>query len=158
MKKNIRTVLLGELLLLVAVFAFNVIVTSGVHGFSWYLDIPSIILMFVFLVPGLMIMGEWKNFLKAFSVGIKPYSLLELKNIIGAVGVAQKLVVCSALFSIIIAGVAVLGCVNDLSLIGPNLAICFLSGFYAVIIEFFLLPLKLNAEKRMNEEMDFEDE
>ena len=158
MKKNIRTVLLGELILLVAVFAFNVIVTSGVRGFSWYLDIPSIVLMFVFLVPGLMVMGEWKNFVKAFSVGIKPYSLLELKSIIGAIGVAQKLVICSALLSIIIAGVAVLGCVGDLSLIGPNLAICFLSGLYAVIIEFFLLPLRLNAEKRMNEEMDLEDE
>lgn len=158
MKKNIRTVLLGELILLVAVFVFNVIVTSGVRGFSWYLDIPSIVLMFVFLVPGLMVMGEWKNFVKAFSVGIKPYSLLELKSIIGAIGVAQKLVICSALLSIIIAGVAVLGCIGDLSLIGPNLAICFLSGLYAVIIEFFLLPLKLNAEKRMNEEMDLEDE
>ena len=141
MKKNIKTILLGELLLLVAVFAFNVIVTSGFYGFSWYLDIPSIILMFVFLVPGLMIMGEWKNFLKAFSVGIKPYSLI-----------------CSALFSIIIAGVAILGSLSDISTIGPNLAVCFLSGFYAVIIEFFLLPLKLNAEKRMNEAMDFEDE
>ena len=32
--------------------------------------------------------------------------------------------------------------------------VCFLSGFYAVIIEFFLLPLKLNAERKMNEEMD----
>ena len=30
----------------------------------------------------------------------------------------------------------------------------FLSGFYAVIIEFLLLPLKLNAERKMNEEMD----
>lgn len=158
MKKNIRTVLLGELILLVAVFAFNVLVTSGVGGFSWYLDIPSIVLMFVFLVPGLMVMGEWKNFVKAFSVGIKPYSLLELKSIIGAIGVAQKLAICSALLSIIIASVAVLGCIGDLSLIGPNLAICFLSGLYAVIIEFFLLPLKLNAEKRMNEEMDLEDE
>ena len=158
MKKNIRTVLLGELILLVAVFVFNVLVTSGVGGFSWYLDIPSIVLLFVFLVPGLMVMGEWKNFVKAFSVGIKPYSLLELKSIIGAIGVAQKLVICSALLSIIIAGVAVLGCIGDLSLIGPNLAICFLSGLYAVIIEFFLLPLKLNAEKRMNEEMDLEDE
>ena len=158
MKKNIRTVLLGELILLVAVFVFNVLVTSGIHGFSWYLDIPSIVLMFVFLVPGLMVMGEWKNFVKAFSVGIKPYSLLELKSIIGAIGVAQKLAICSALLSIIIAGVAVLGCISDLSLIGPNLAICFLSGLYAVIIEFFLLPLKLNAEKRMNEEMDLEDE
>lgn len=158
MKKNIRTVLLGELILLVAVFVFNVLVTSGVRGFSWYLDIPSIVLMFVFLVPGLMVMGEWKNFVKAFSVGIKPYSLLELKSIIGAIGVAQKLVICSALLSIIIAGVAALGCISDLSLIGPNLAICFLSGLYAVIIEFFLLPLKLNAEKRMNEEMDLEDE
>ena len=58
----------------------------------------------------------------------------------------------------IISGVILLGRLDDPSTIGPNLAVCFLSGFYAVIIEFILLPLKLNAERKMNEEMDLEDD
>ena len=95
-----------------------------------------------------------KDFIKAFSVGIKPFSLLQLKNIIEAVDAAQKLTVYGALFAIIISGVLIMGRLNDPSTLGPNLAVCFLSGFYAVIIEFLLLPLRLNAERRMNEEMD----
>ncbi|WP_022778131.1 hypothetical protein [Butyrivibrio sp. AE3009] len=51
-----------------------------------------------------------------------------------------------------------MGHLSEPETFGPNLAVCFLSGFYAVIIEFFLLPLKLNAERKMNEEMDMEDE
>jgi flagellar motor component MotA len=103
-------------------------------------------------------MGAWKDFIKAFSVGTKHYSLLELKNILGAVSTAQKLVVLGALFALIISAIVVLGQVSDASLIGPNLAICFLSAFYAVIIELLLLPLHLNVEREMNREMDFEDE
>lgn len=103
-------------------------------------------------------MGEWKDFTKAFSVGIKQYSLLELKNIIGAVDAAQKLTVCGALFAIIMSGVLLVGRLDDPSTIGPNLAVCFLAGFYAVIVEFFFLPLRLNAERKMNEEMDLGDE
>ena len=91
-------------------------------------------------------MGAWKDFIKAFSVGIKPFSLLQLKNIIEAVDAAQKLTVYGALFAIIISGVLIMGRLNDPSTLGPNLAVCFLSGFYAVIIEFLLLPLRLNAE------------
>ena len=98
-------------------------------------------------------MGAWKDFINAFSVGIKPFSLLQLKNIIEAVDAAQKLTVCGALFAIIISGVLIMGRL-DSSMMGPNLAVCFLSGFYAVIIEFLLLPLRLNAERKMNEEMD----
>ena len=98
-------------------------------------------------------MGAWKDFTKAFSVGIKPYSLLELKNIIEAVDAAQKLTVFGALFAIIISGVQIMGRLVP-SMMGPGLAVCFLSGLYAVIIEFLLLPLRLNAERKMNEEMD----
>ena len=115
---------------------------------------PPIIPKIANLIPGLIIMGEWKDFLKAFSVGIKPYSLLELKNIIGAVDAAQKLTIYGALFAIIISGVLLMGRLDTPSTIGPNLAVCFLAGFYAVIIEFLLLPLRLNAERKMNEEMD----
>lgn len=154
--KNIKLVILGEILLLVVTFLFNIFVCGG--NIAWYLDIPSIILILVILIPGLIIMGAWKDFIKAFSVGTKHYSLLELKNILGAVSTAQKLVVLGALFALIISAIVVLGQVSDASLIGPNLAICFLTAFYAVIIEMLLLPLHLNVEREMNREMDFEDE
>ena len=146
--KNIRFVLLCELFLFAAVFILNIIM--GNWGFSaivWFLVLPV-------LIPGLLIMGAWKDFVRSFSVGIRQYSLLELKNIINAVQAAQKLTIFAALFAIIISGVQLLGRFDDPSTIGPNLAVCFLSGFYAIIIEFLMLPLRLNAEKKMNEEMD----
>lgn len=153
--KNIRLVLLGELLLFLGIFLFNVLLGGwGVSAIAWFLDIPSILLIAIVLIPGLLIMGAWKDFTKAFSVGIKKFSLLELKNIIEAVNAAQKLTIYGALFAIIISGVLLLGRLDDPSTFGPNLAVCFLSGLYAVIIEFLLLPLRLNAEKKMNEEMD----
>ena len=159
MKKNIRLVLLGELVLFVAVFLFNVLMWKpAFSSISWFIDLPSLLLILMILIPGLLIMGEWKDFVKAFSVGIHDYSLLELKNIIEAVDAAQKLTLHGALFAIIISGVLLLGQLDDASTIGPRLAICFLAGFYAVIIEFFLLPLKLNAKRKMNEEMDLGDE
>ena len=72
--------------------------------------------------------------------------------------VAQKLVVLGTLFSIITSAVLVLRGVDDLSKLGPQVAICLLSGFYAVILELFLLPLRMNTERKMNEEMDLGDE
>ncbi len=159
MKKNIRVILMGELILFVALFIFNIVLGSGgMSAVVWFIDLPSILMILMLLIPGLLIMGEWKDFTKAFSVGIKRYSLLELKNIIGAVDAAQKLNIYGAFFAIIISGVLLLGRLEDPSTIGPNLAVCFLAGFYAVIVEFFLLPLRLNAERKMNEEMDLGDE
>ena len=159
MKKNIRFVLLGDLCLFIAVFAFIIIMGGWrISAVLWFLDPPSLIIIALVLIPGLLIMGEWKDFVKAFSVGIKPYGLLELKNITQAVGAAQKLTMHGALFAIIVSGVLLLGRLDDPSTIGPNLAVCFMSGLYAVIIEFFLLPLKLNSERKMNEEMDLGDE
>lgn len=159
MKNNIRVVLIGELLLFVAIFIFNIILgTWGISAIAWFFDIPSLLMILMVLIPGLLIMGEWTDFMKSFSVGIKQYSLLELKNIIGAVDAAQKLTIYGALFAIIISGILLLGRLEEPSTIGPNLAVCFLAGFYAVIFEFFLLPLRLNTERKMNEEMDLGDE
>ena len=153
--KNIRFVLLGELLLFLGIFLLNIFLGGwGLSIITWFLDLPSLLAIAFIFFPGLIIMGVWKDFINAFSVGIKPFSLLQLKNIIGAVDAAQKLTILGALFAIIISGVLVIGKLNDPSTIGPNLAVCFLAGFYAVIIEFLLLPLKLNAERKMNEEMD----
>lgn len=158
MKRNIRTVVLGESILLIVILLCNILMGGGIHALSWFIDIPSILLILIALVPGLLIMGVWKDFIKSFSVGIKPYSLLELKNIIGAVDFAQKMTAFAAFFAIIVSAICILGNIDNLSLLGPNLAVCFLAGLYAVIIEFLLLPLRLNAERQMNKEMDLGDE
>ena len=157
--KNIRVVLLGELVLLIVIFAI-LIAGSGFcpEAALWFLDMPSAVLLLLVLIPGLIIMGEWKDFLKAFSVGIKKYTLLELKNIKEAVAAAQKLTIFGALLAIITSAVIVLGKLGSPETLGPNLAVCCLAGFYAVIIEFFLMPLSLNTERKMNEEMDLEDD
>ena len=157
MKKNIRVVLFGELVLLILIFLLC-LSNGAISSIIWFVDFPSMILIALALIPGLLIMGAWKDFLKAFSVGIRHYKLLELKNIIGAVAAAQKLTVLGALFSVITSGILLVGQPDDLTTIGPGLAVCFLSGLYAVIVEFFLLPLRLNAERKMNEEMDLGDE
>ena len=157
--KNIRLILIGELVLFIAVYLFTLVVCGGgIQAVGFFLDIPSLLFILMILIPGLLVMGEWKDFIKSFSVGIRHYSLLELKNIVGAVSAAQKLTVFAALFAIITSGIMILATLDDLSTMGPNLAVCFLSGYYAVIIEYFLLPLRLNAEKKMNEEMDLGDE
>ena len=159
MKKNIRIVLLGELILFVAVFLFNIFAGGwDISSIAWFIDVPSLLIIMLILIPGLLIIGEMRDFLKAFSVGIQHFGLLELKNINEAVEAAQKLTIYGALFAIIISGILLLGRLDTPSTIGPNLAVCFLSGFYAVILEFFLLPLRLNVQRKMNEEMDFDDE
>lgn len=153
--KNIRLVLIKELILFIAVFLFIILAGGwGISAVYWFLDFSSLLLIVLILIPGLLIMGEWKDFLKAFSVGLKPYSLLELKNITKAVDAAQKLTIYAALFAIIISGVLLMGRLDNPSVLGPNLAVCFLSGLYATIIEFLLLPLKLNTEQKMTEKMN----
>ena len=90
--KNIRIILLGQLLLVILVFVFCICLASdaGMSAVTWFIDFPSLITILIFLIPGLLIMGAWKDFIKSFSVGIKKYNLLELKNIISAIGAAQK--------------------------------------------------------------------
>ena len=159
MKKNIRFVLLGELILFLAVFFLTLYFCNDdpVAMIPDFIDLPSLLGILIISVPGLFITGEMKDFIKSFSVGIRHYGLLELKNIINAVGAAQKLTIYGALFMIITENVLFMHVLSNVDAIGPNISVMLLTAFYAAIIEFFLLPLKLNAERKMNEEMDLDD-
>lgn len=156
---NIRKVLLLELVVFLALFFVFLSITSGplFHAYL-FIDIPSLIGPLGTVVLGLLAMGAMKDFGKAFSVGIKKFTLCELKNIIEAISVAQKLVIIGGMIESIMGFVIMLTRIDNLELLGPNLAVAVLSIFYVVILEFFLLPLKFNAVKVMNHEMDFEGE
>lgn len=156
---NIRKVLLLELLVFLILFAAFTTITCGpLYYVSYFIDVPSLIGPLGALVLGLLAMGAMKDFGKAFSVGIKKFTLCELKNTIEAISSAQKLVIIGGMIESIMGIVVVLARIDTPELIGPNLAVAILSIFYVVILEFFLLPLKFNAVKVMNVEMDFEGE
>lgn len=159
-KRNVKLILLLELVLLIPVFLVIKLTCMG-PGFgslAWFIDFPSILGILLFAIPGLMIFGEWKNFCKAFSVGQTEYKLLELKNILEAVKTCQKLVVLAGLFEMIISFIAMMGNLSEPSTIGPNLAVMVLSGLYVVIAEYFLLPLSVNTQKAINEGMELNEE
>lgn len=160
-KKNVVLMLAAEMLLLVLVFILLGIWSGQpLPGFfSYYLDIPSLLGILLITIPGLLLMGQFKDFGKALSVGQKHYSLLELKNILSAIDSCSKLVLYGGLVDMLIALVLVLGqYFDDPGRIRPYLAVIVLSGLYVVIFEYLLLPLRMTAQRVMNEEMDLGDE
>ncbi len=160
MKKNVKLVILLEVILLVAAVGLLAMVTGvGVNfPLSNLWDPVSFLFILFITLPGLIIMGEWKNFLKAFSVGQKPYSLLELKDINGAVASCQKLVLYGGLAGIVVQLIILLAEISDVKILSVNIAVVFILLLYTAVLEYLLVPLKLNAEKIMNKEMDLDDE
>ncbi len=151
MFKNIKLVLFGQFLLFVCMFLINILIGGGaLQAIIYFIDLPSLLTILIVLIPGLLIMGSWKDFIKSFSVGSQEYSLIELKKIAKAVEAAQKLTMLGALFTITIS-IVLMMIKFDVSALGPNLAVCCLSALYAVIIEFLLLPLRVNAERKILE-------
>lgn len=162
-KRNVKLVLLVELVTLIIVFVLIKILYmgAGTKGMEWFLDAPTFIGILLFVIPGLIVLGEWKDFWKACSVGRKKYGLLELKNILEAVKVCQRLVLLGGLFELIIGFVFFLIYIvdiADISQLGVNLAVVVMPAFYTIILEYFLLPLSVNTQKVMNEEMELDEE
>lgn len=160
MKRNIKLVLVLELVLLIVVFWVIGLITSEDMNLYWtsLIDVCSFAGILLITIPGLFIMGKWKDFRRAFSVGKKKYSLLELKGIVESVSVCQKLVVYGGLIELLILLIVILGELADLSSMGPKLSFVIILALYVVVFEFFLLPLRSNAVQAMNEEMDIDVE
>lgn len=162
MKKiSIKKALLLEACMVVLVICINILVCAGVGGLVMignYIDVPSIVLMLLIIVPGLLISGMGKDFVNAFSIGSKKYNLKELKRCLEAVQLVQKLVLCAAGISSMIAFVTILKTLDEVSTIGPNMAVAILVFFYMVILELLLLPLKANTQNAITEYMALEDE
>ena len=160
MKRNIKLILLLELLpLLTVILMIGVISDVNLkHYFITLFDVYALMGILLITISGMFIMGIWKDFGKAFSVGSKKYSLLELKSIVEAVSICQKLVLYSGLIVVLVSTIIVLGQLTDVSGFGKSIASAIISGLYVVIIELFLLPIRGNAAHVMNVEIDIDVE
>lgn len=159
-KRNVKLVLLVQIVPLVIAFMICKISSMGIHtkSFQYFMDFPSIVGLLLFVVPGMFVLGVWKDFWKALSIGQKEYKLIELKNILEAVKACQKLVLLGGIFEVIIGFVAMLFDMEDFRTIGPALCVMIMPVFYVVISEYFLLTLSVFTQKAINEEMNLDEE
>lgn len=121
------------------------------------IDMPSLIMILMFIILGLAISGSWKDFRNAFSVGTKTFTLKELKNMNESVALCRKLILYGGIFTSITAIIEILSRLDLLETIGPNLAVAILTIFYAMIFELLLLPVSIALQREINEVMSFEE-
>ncbi len=157
---NIRIILFLNLILLI--FVLSLFFHNYAGGFSKGLimitDFPSILGIIVITVPCMLIMGIWHDFISSFSIGIKQYTLLQLKNINEAVVTCQKLILYSGLIEFIISIIVILFSLESPDNLAAFLAVATLSAFYTVVFEYLVLPLKVNATLALNQAMDVDEE
>lgn len=133
-------------------------------AFAALLDLPSLIIILVLIVPVLLRNGVWQDFKRAWKLLKKDYSchLSELRRTLDVVEMMQKQGIYAGIISMLLSIITVLRCLSDLASLGPNLAVAVLTMFYAVIFEMLLLPLQLEVKRRiidyMEEDTDVESE
>ena len=160
-KPSIGVVLLLEIVVFVVLFLLNVLMNGGsqmVGQFAIFIDLPSLLSIFLCVAPALLVSGMGRDFLHAFSLGKKEYSLRELKKSLEAVKMVQLLVICGAMIAAIISFCSLLYSMEDLATLGPCLVVITLSVFYATVLEFLLIPLKAHVQNAITDLMGVEDE
>lgn len=124
--------------------------------YLFLMDIPSLIIILVFTVPVLFRGGVWKDFKRAWRLLRKNYSchLSEIRRSLDVVEMMQKQVLYAGVISLLLTLILVLGMMSDLASLGPNLAVAILTMLYAMILEMLLLPLQLEAKRRIIDYME----
>lgn len=157
-KHSVGKVLWLEIAVIVLVFTFEIVVSGGQAAIQYFLDLPSVFCILLFVVPALWVSGTMKDFVAAFSVGKKPYTLTQMKKALEAVKMAQKLTLCAMGSSVVIVFVILLYRMEDTQILGPSFAVMSLTIFYGIIVEFLLIPVSAHVQNHITEAMDVPEE
>ncbi len=126
-KGNKVQYLIGVVMFIVAV-AFLAISTNGAGNatIAYYFDIPSLLLLFLFCGAGVLLSGKKSG-----------------KEIIN---VLQKIVMPSSLFISLYGVIIILSKLDNISTIGPNLAVCILTPFYGLGVYLITVLIKSHQQ------------
>lgn len=124
------------------------------------IHLPVLICMLVLTIPVLLRRGVLKDFLRAFKLFRKDFSCSfgELRYTLDVVEMMQKQVLCAGCIVSFQGIFSMLARLSDFGSVGPHLAVALLSFFYSAVFELLLLPLQLEAKRRIVDYMEKEDE
>lgn len=159
MMMEIVSIFLGVILLCTAQYGYG----RGGFEFSrliFLMDAPSLIILLIFTVPMLLRGGAWKDFRRAWKLLDKKYTshLSEVRRALDVVEIMQKQVLYAGVISALLTFITILHNLSDFASLGPNLAVAILTMVYAMIFEMLLLPLQLEAKRRIIDYMGVDTE
>lgn len=140
-QKKIITIILGGLLFFEG-FILMILTSGGtIRG---VINIPSMMGLIAFVIPMFVISGYASDFSKAFTIIIfkKESSYSELKRASESFSFLNRLLFLSSAFITFIGWIAMLNNMEDLSHLGPNLAVSIVPFCYAFVLCFLLTPFK----------------
>ena len=157
MTMEIISILLGILLLGAVDYGYGGI---ELVRLTYLIDIPSLIVMLVFTVPVLFKGGVWKDFKRAWRLLNKDYTchLDEVRRALDVVEMMQKQVLYAGVICVLMTLITIFRMLSDPASLGPNLSVAILTMLYAMIFEMLLLPLQLEAKRRIIDYMGVDTE
>ncbi len=158
-KMGIGKVLLIEALVIILGLIVTLYITlKDMTQLNLFIDFPNLIIILLFVIPEFLSSGLQKDFLLIFKIQKKPVTISQLRRCLESVLLMQRLILIGGLFSTFVALITCLTHLSNLSVLGPNIAVICLSGFYTVILEFLLLPFKTYVQLTLIEEMEIDNE
>lgn len=143
--------------MLVMACVFVVLSTAGVESFSWFIDMPSIIIPLGITFFVLIASESLWDFGQVFAIvyGKKEYHDEQVKNS----WCAMKTVLCTipiaGVFTLLVSLVAIIGHLSNTELLGPHIAVAVLSVFYCSIVEILLMPTAVRLYKKKSKANNF---
>ena len=139
-------IILNVLWLLLFVFMMCILGMGG-PNIIWFIDMPSFILIFGFLVLALGVGGQMKYFwlgIRAAFVRntLNMEEMAQLKKAEYALGFGIRIILMTGLVTAMISFVSIMGNLDDLDVLGPNLAVATLTMLYGVAFSMVLLVFK----------------
>jgi len=133
---------------------------TGGGDLIFLFDPPSLAIILVFTVPLLLTGGVWKDFVRGWKLLKKSYTcrLSELRRTQDVVELMQKQVGYAGILSMLLTAIQILHILSDPASLGPLCAVAILTVVYAVVIEMLLLPLQMEAKRRIIDYMDMDGE
>ncbi len=138
--------------LMLVLACFLVILSAvGVESLVWFIDIPSVLIPLSITVFVLFASESLWDFREAFRIvyGKKDYTENQMKLAWTAMKTVLYTVPLSGVFSFLVSSVTIIGHLNDLAVLGPNMSIAMLSLFYCAIIEILLIPTAVRLKKKL---------
>lgn len=117
-----------QILLGIALGCLAIVLMTGIGGVTlgYFIDLPALVLLMLLCVASILISGKKSKF--------------------EIIGILQKVLIPSSVLIALFEVVIVLIKVDDISTIGPNLAVCILTPLYALVV--YLIVTLMKERKR----------
>lgn len=154
-QKEVQMYILATIIVLLFTLVFFWVNSFGLslNIMPEFIDCPTFMVLMLLCLFFLMVTGTLKDFKNAIRFTVRrksdSHTLGDLRDAQDSVIMLSQAVIYGSIFITAFCGVDILYHMDDLSSIGPLLAIMLLSIVYGMLIEMVLLIMKINLQKKI---------